>query len=1012
MRVLRKACAQLGYFCQSVLASSVTCDTSCPYKPVGEERETEFASPMELQVNPASEKRADEGGIVAPARLDGLGGEICPMKLKLYFSYTVRSLLRGGSRTLLAVFCVAVGVMAIVALQLVGLMVDNALTSNIRELNGGDVAVSAGTARFTEGDLQFFATLKDKREITNFTAYSDERATAFTADGRSLPVGVRVVNTGASNVTGAAYPLLGSPAMLQPGGADFLQLLRGDPKGAIVTKTLFDELGGGLGETVRLNTTQRVILTVKVVGVLEEVGTYAGGNSLMIVSRDAYRAAAPDQPQLYNIVDVTTATSAQAGQVKKEIEDHFPLASATTAEEALQQNQQGVDLIRKFLQIVGLTALLIGGVGIVNTMQVMLRRRRVEIAMLKTTGYQRRDLYLLFGLEAGLLGLVGGIVGALTGIGLSYGIKRLVEKAIHVQLSYTLDWPTVVSGVGVGLATALIFGLLPIVKAAAIRPQNVLRELDEGRSVGNVVLTGALLVLLSLLFFVLAFVIMESALWSFWVVYGTLIGLGVLSLGFALVVVLISSLPVPERFSWRYLLLVSTAVAVAVLVTLVAPGFGAVLLLGTVMGYVVVFLPRTWKANVKLSFRNMGRQKARTVTTMLALFVGVFAVGLILSLGQDISAKLQSGITTQLPYNVIAGLPATQRQEIDGQLAKLPGLKKHLVVNLAQFVPQCINRQPISKLLPPNADRDITGLLSSMQGYDLSRYPKGPPGVTLATTSRDGANLSSGRTLNGADANTANVLASARLASAPFHLRVGSQITVINPLLAGSGGADQINCAALQKAKGAKTLTIVGFYKASFTELRVGTLLGSEQLVASLGGAQTQAVYYLKIDADQTGAAVRVLGRAAPAAFILNIADVGVIIQQFLDDLVIALTSIAALALAAGVIIIANAVGLSMLERRREIGILKSVGYTSRTVLGQVLLENGLIGGVGGLLAMAFVALMMVVLSKQVFKTDFGVGVPITLAIVFGTTVLAMIMASLVAWRATRVRPLEVLRYE
>ncbi len=44
------------------------------------------------------------------------------MKTSMYFNYTTRSLLRGGQRTILAVFCVAVGVMAIVALQLVGLL--------------------------------------------------------------------------------------------------------------------------------------------------------------------------------------------------------------------------------------------------------------------------------------------------------------------------------------------------------------------------------------------------------------------------------------------------------------------------------------------------------------------------------------------------------------------------------------------------------------------------------------------------------------------------------------------------------------------------------------------------------------------------------------------------------------------------------------------------------------------------------------------------------------------------
>src|SRR5215472_16369874 len=121
------------------------------------------------------------------------------MKFKLYFSYTTRSLLRGGGRTALAVFCVAVGVMAIVALQLVGLMANNALTSNIREINGGDVAVSPSTGNFTAADLQFFACLKAgisstekaactknqlkaNGEIVDFTAYSDNNATGFTPD--------------------------------------------------------------------------------------------------------------------------------------------------------------------------------------------------------------------------------------------------------------------------------------------------------------------------------------------------------------------------------------------------------------------------------------------------------------------------------------------------------------------------------------------------------------------------------------------------------------------------------------------------------------------------------------------------------------------------------------------------------------------------------------------------------------------------------------------------------------
>src|SRR5215469_12486644 len=92
------------------------------------------------------------------------------MKLLFYVNYPARSLIRGGQRTLLAIFCVAVGVMAIVALQLVGLMINNALTSNVRNANGGDITVSSPGALFKQSDLAFFEQLKQDGAIQNYTA--------------------------------------------------------------------------------------------------------------------------------------------------------------------------------------------------------------------------------------------------------------------------------------------------------------------------------------------------------------------------------------------------------------------------------------------------------------------------------------------------------------------------------------------------------------------------------------------------------------------------------------------------------------------------------------------------------------------------------------------------------------------------------------------------------------------------------------------------------------------------
>src|SRR5258708_14291184 len=68
--------------------------------------------------------------------------------------YATRSLAREGSRSLLAILCVAVGVMAVVALQLVANMVNVGLTGNIRGLNGGDIAVTG--ARIPPGEPAYF----------------------------------------------------------------------------------------------------------------------------------------------------------------------------------------------------------------------------------------------------------------------------------------------------------------------------------------------------------------------------------------------------------------------------------------------------------------------------------------------------------------------------------------------------------------------------------------------------------------------------------------------------------------------------------------------------------------------------------------------------------------------------------------------------------------------------------------------------------------------------------------
>src|SRR5437762_2880644 len=168
----------------------------------------------------------------------------------------------------------------------------------------------------------------------------------------------------------------------------------------------------------------------------------------------------------------------------------------------------------------------------------------------------------------------------------------------------------------------------------------------------------------------------------------------------------------------------------------------------------------------------------------------------------------------------------------------------------------------------------------------------------------------------------------------------------------------------------------------------------------------------MKIDPAKVGKALQAIGNIAPNASVFNFANIGDFINTFIGDIILTLTTVASLSLLAGVIIIANAVALAMLERRRELGILKAIGHSSRSLLSEVLLENGIVGATGALIAMLLVTLATSLLGLFVFNAPLEVSPVISLALILGSAGLAMLISVLVAWGAVRVRPLEVLRYE
>ncbi len=936
------------------------------------------------------------------------------MKAAMYLKYPSRSLLRGGQRTILALICVAVGVMAIVGLQLVGGMIKDALVGNARAINGGDLSVRLLNP-LADKDLAYFNDLRSKGLISSYTATYEDAVQIPKPNGGRANAGIAVVDP-------ALYPYTGKPALSNPADGDF-QALLSTPGNAIVSTDLLASIGGSVGQSLRINTgLDSRQLDLKIVGVIDPKATLGQGE-ILYTSFATFRAG-NTAPITYSAIYALTPDAAKAEQAKEQTEQQFAGAQAQTADGLLKQLKDQIEQINRFLIIVGLLALLIGGVGIINTMQVLLARRRVEIAMLKTTGYQRRDLFLLFGLEAALLGLVGGVLGALAGIGVSRAIQSLFERAFRLILTFQVDPTIVLGGVAVGLATALIFGLMPIVQAANVRPTAVLRELPEGRNWRTVLGQILLLGLLSILFAGLASIIIGDPLWGVASVYGTFFLLGLLSIGFGLLVFLIGRLPVPERYSWPYLLLVTVGVALSVGLCLVPDlrGVGILMLIATLAGYFIVLVPRSWKISTKMAFRNLGRARGRTTTTLLALFIGVFAVGVVLVLGQGVRETINQFIANQVRYNVIALAPRSEMPAINRTLDEVNAdIKSRQTVEVALLTtPEQVNGQSLAALLneakqqqagqqrngpPPEV---FARYLSGFQGYDLQGGQLPQLGTApeqlkdvakyAGTETTEARALYAGRSLTAGDMGTNNVIVDSSLRDAPTKLKVGDTFTQRNQL---TGEA--------------RTFTIVGFYSATgdnvSINLNLSPVLGAVDSVRAFGGEMTQAVWYLQVDKARTGAVTDKLTAAVPRAQVLNLADFVAQFGKVLDNLLLMLTAIASLSLFAGIVIIANAVALAMLERRRELGIMKSVGYTSSRVLSVVLIENGIIGGLGGLLGMLLVA-VAVFAFNQFAGLSIAVSITTTLGLIALVAVVAMLVATLVSWGATRVRPLEVLRYE
>ena len=161
-----------------------------------------------------------------------------------------------------------------------------------------------------------------------------------------------------------------------------------------------------------------------------------------------------------------------------------------TPTRSVEETKQTAAVLTATLICVASITLIVGAIGIMNIMLVSVTERTREIGLRKAVGAKRLDILLQFLAEAAFIGLMGGVLGVLTGAAIGKGMALGITGVLHSSLISKVtqgmfrdvSWPTMISwkaaiiASSVALATGVFFGIYPANKASKLPPSDALRH--------------------------------------------------------------------------------------------------------------------------------------------------------------------------------------------------------------------------------------------------------------------------------------------------------------------------------------------------------------------------------------------------------------------------------------------------------------------------------------------------------------------------------------------------------
>ncbi len=410
--------------------------------------------------------------------------------LKDFFLLAARNITHRKLRSWLTVIGIFIGITAVVALISIGLGLDRTVKQEVAKVFGVDTFLITGENFFQQahsGDedegYQIDPGLVESIEGVRVVA-AVRQETGFVigqpqADGKTVQGFLPIVGLSPELIN--EFQSFTGELAAEPGG----RLIEpGDTTTAVLGRTTAERLNAEVGSSIEIEG-----IAFEVIGVLaEQEEEEAGGFARMEISPSREDIYIPfnTMTQLYGAPDnilitlVRTVEGVDVDEVAAQVETLLNASGGSRVETITYSDISDAigtvtGTISAFLAGIAGISLLVGGVGVMNTMFTSVLERTREIGVMKAVGARNGQILSIFLIESGLMGLVGGAVGVLLGLGLSGVAGVVIRRAFDVNLAIVASPALIIITLLGSFALGAFAGLWPARRAAKLSVVDALR---------------------------------------------------------------------------------------------------------------------------------------------------------------------------------------------------------------------------------------------------------------------------------------------------------------------------------------------------------------------------------------------------------------------------------------------------------------------------------------------------------------------------------------------------------